>query len=152
MSENLEVKLGKLEERVSSHGNRIKKVEDQTFTLERLATIVEMQVDLNRQQGEQMKEMADTLNEMNLNLSGLNNGLADLNERVTEIEDKNINQNINYLQQSVEKLDDRLGKIEERKIDWNKFVHSTSLKILGTIVTLGVLAWLANQFGWSFLK
>lgn len=140
-----EAEISVLKEQYKMANKRLEKIEETVPTIDRLSTLLELTIETN-------KEQSVTLGKINENLTNLNFGMTDLSNRVTEIEDGNTNEEISQLQQTVNILDDRVKNIEKRKIDWNEFIRSTSIKILGTVVTLGVLAWLASQFGMNFLK
>lgn len=140
-----EAEISVLKEQYKMTNKRLEKIEETVPTIDRLSTLLELTIETN-------KEQSVTLAKINENLTNLNFGMTDLSNRVTEIEDGNKNEEINQLQQSVKGIDERVKNIEKSKIDWNEFFKGTFVKILGTVVTLGVLAWLASQFGMTFLK
>ncbi len=93
MSTDLNERIGVIENTLKNHEQRIQKQEDNNEILIEMKTILKNQVDMNKEQNEQMKEFSGTLIEVNNNLSKLNgsqeqlqNDMSKIGERVTHIE------------------------------------------------------------------
>lgn len=124
VTEDLYERITRVETIVSEHSRKLDAQVEKNDTLTKLATIMEMQVEVNKEQSIQMKKFDITLNKVNTNLDGLNKNL--------------------------ETLDTRVGKLEsndnERKIDVPSLMTKIVVGIFMTIPTL-ITMWLALQFG-----
>lgn len=119
--ESIYERLGRVEEKATNHDNRIENLEGKNDVLVRLATLMETQVEVNKEQQNQIKEQHQTLVKINENLTTLNSGMQDLNNRVTEIEDNQ----------------------ESKKIDLGQLAKSTILYIIPSLL----LTWLLIELG-----
>lgn len=87
-------RVAKLETKVESHERTIHAQTEKNELLIKLTALTEMQVDVNKEQNEQMKKFGETLNRVDENLTNLNTSQQQLNtnqqklgERVSDIEE-----------------------------------------------------------------
>lgn len=112
---------GRAEEKLKKHERRITGLENMNESLFKLTASVDRQVELNKEQQEQIKEQHGTLVEINKNLTGLNTNLEILDQRVKKLETSD----------------------SERNIDMGKLFKDIVYKVFHLVV----LAWLLFYFG-----
>ncbi|GIN23134.1 hypothetical protein [Siminovitchia fordii] len=93
MSTDINERVGVIESTLKNHEQRLQKQESNNEILIEMKTILKNQVEMNKEQNEQMREFSGTLIEVNNNLSKLNgsqeqlqNDMGKIGERVTHIE------------------------------------------------------------------
>ncbi|MCC8351523.1 hypothetical protein [Bacillus sp. AF23] len=118
-------RLSALEEKAKHTNNKIDSLEERTNVIGRIATLVEQQVEINKDSQAQSREQFSTLNEMSNSLKNLS--------------------------KSYEKLDNRVEILERsdstRKIDPSQFTKDLVFKVLPSVVATIVGAWLLIHFG-----
>jgi chromosome segregation ATPase len=77
--EDIPIKVGILEEKVSKHDDRLNKCEESVQKIPRIETLMEISINTN-------KEFSDTLKNINANLTGLNSEMSNLGGRVGKLE------------------------------------------------------------------
>lgn len=124
-SNDVHVRISLLEEKSNQQAIQIIKLEDKTNTLNRIEMICEQQLEFNKESQKQSKELTSTLIEMSNNLKNLN--------------------------KSYEKLDTRVETLERsdstRKIDPSQFTKDIFYKILPSVATTIIGAYLLYHFG-----
>ncbi|MBU8573797.1 hypothetical protein CEY02_19865 [Bacillus pumilus] len=124
-SNDVHVRISLLEEKSNRQAIQIVKLEDKTNTLNRIEMICEQQLEFNKESQKQSKELTSTLIEMSNNLKNLN--------------------------KSYEKLDTRVETLERsdstRKIDPSQFTKDIFYKILPSVATTIIGAYLLYHFG-----
>lgn len=118
----LETRIGVLEERLSNQIRRIDYVEDHTKEISKISTLLEIQMEMDKEQKVQIKEQSDTLLMINENLTGLNTRLQNIDERVETLEESN-------------------------RIDLDEFRKTVLLKGVPTIISAIIVAWLLIKLG-----
>jgi chromosome segregation ATPase len=91
-------KLSVLEAKTESNTNRIEKLEQLGNELSKLSTLMEMQIEMNKDQQKQLKEQHETLIKINENLNGLSSAYQKLDGRVETLEKNQENNKIDILQ------------------------------------------------------
>ncbi|UWD95758.1 hypothetical protein NX081_11685 [Bacillus velezensis] len=118
-------RLSALEEKAKHTDNKIDSLEERTNVIGRIATLVEQQVEINKDSQAQSREQFSTLNEMSNSLKNLS--------------------------KSYEKLDNRVEILERsdstRKIDPSQFTKDLVFKVLPSVIASIVAAWLLIHFG-----
>ncbi|MEH2977781.1 MULTISPECIES: hypothetical protein [Bacillus amyloliquefaciens group] len=118
-------RLSALEEKAKHTDNKIDSLEERTNVIGRIATLVEQQVEINKDSQAQSREQFGTLNEMSNSLKNLS--------------------------KSYEKLDNRVEILERsdstRKIDPSQFTKDLVFKVLPSVIATIVAAWLLIHFG-----
>ncbi|AWX21928.1 hypothetical protein ACMX8W_11605 [Bacillus subtilis] len=118
-------RLSALEEKAKHTNNKIDSLEERTNVIGRIATLVEQQVEINKDSQAQSREQFSTLNEMSNSLKNLS--------------------------KSYEKLDNRVEILERsdstRKIDPSQFTKDLVFKVLPSVIATIVGAWLLIHFG-----
>ncbi|AOL97989.1 hypothetical protein SB658_05940 [Bacillus sp. SIMBA_008] len=118
-------RLSALEEKAKHTNNKIDSLEERTNVIGRIATLVEQQVEINKDSQAQSREQFSTLNEMSNSLKNLS--------------------------KSYEKLDNRVEILERsdstRKIDPSQFTKDLVYKVLPSVITTIIGAWLLIHFG-----
>ncbi|OBA05991.1 hypothetical protein A9D36_09120 [Bacillus subtilis] len=118
-------RLSALEEKAKHTNNKIDSLEERTNVIGRIATLVEQQVEINKDSQAQSREQFSTLNEMSNSLKNLS--------------------------KSYEKLDNRVEILERsdstRKIDPSQFTKDLVYKVLPSVIATIVGAWLLIHFG-----
>ncbi|AKF31062.1 MULTISPECIES: hypothetical protein [Bacillati] len=118
-------RLSALEEKAKHTDNKIDSLEERTNVIGRIATLVEQQVEINKDSQAQSREQFSTLNEMSNSLKNLS--------------------------KSYEKLDNRVEILERsdstRKIDPSQFTKDLVFKVLPSVIATIVAAWLLIHFG-----
>ncbi|WEY79911.1 hypothetical protein P5667_12330 [Bacillus velezensis] len=118
-------RLSTLEEKAKHTDNKIDSLEERTNVIGRIATLVEQQVEINKDSQAQSREQFSTLNEMSNSLKNLS--------------------------KSYEKLDNRVEILERsdstRKIDPSQFTKDLVFKVLPSVIATIVAAWLLIHFG-----
>lgn len=118
----LETRIGVLEERLNNQIRRIDYVEDHTKEISKISTLLEIQMEMDKEQKVQIKEQSDTLLMINENLTGLNTRLQNIDERVETLEESN-------------------------RIDLDEFRKTVLLKGVPTIISAIIVAWLLIKLG-----
>ena len=122
---NVNTRLSVLEEKMKNHQEKITNLEARTEDMSRLTTLMEQQIEINKDAQKQSREQFVTLTEMNNSLKNLS--------------------------KSYEKLDNRVGILEQsdsnRKIDPSQFGKDLMYKVLPTVIATLVGAWLLIHFG-----
>ena len=118
-------RLSALEEKAKHTDNKIDSLEERTNVIGRIATLVEQQVEINKDSQAQSREQFSTLSEMSNSLKNLS--------------------------KSYEKLDNRVEILERsdstRKIDPSQFTKDLVFKVLPSVITTIISAWLLMHFG-----
>ncbi|MCY8985675.1 hypothetical protein [Bacillus subtilis] len=118
-------RLSALEEKAKHTNNKIDSLEERTNVIGRIATLVEQQVEINKDSQAQSREQFSTLNEMSNSLKNLS--------------------------KSYEKLDNRVEILERsdstRKIDPSQFTKDLVYKVLPSVIATIIGAWLLIHFG-----
>ncbi|MCY8334978.1 hypothetical protein MOC54_18850, partial [Bacillus spizizenii] len=118
-------RLSALEEKAKHTNNKIDSLEERTNVIGRIATLVEQQVEINKDSQAQSREQFSTLNEMSNSLKNLS--------------------------KSYEKLDNRVEILERsdstRKIDPSQFTKDLVFKVLPSVIATIIGAWLLIHFG-----
>ncbi|MEC1408523.1 hypothetical protein [Bacillus halotolerans] len=118
-------RLSALEEKAKHTDNKVDSLEERTNVIGRIATLVEQQVEINKDSQAQSREQFSTLNEMSNSLKNLS--------------------------KSYEKLDNRVEILERsdstRKIDPSQFTKDLVFKVLPSVIATIVGAWLLIHFG-----
>ncbi|MCY7823367.1 hypothetical protein MOB34_06040 [Bacillus spizizenii] len=118
-------RLSALEEKAKHTNNKIDSLEERTNVIGRIATLVEQQVQINKDSQAQSREQFSTLNEMSNSLKNLS--------------------------KSYEKLDNRVEILERsdstRKIDPSQFTKDLVFKVLPSVIATIIGAWLLIHFG-----
>ncbi|MCY7919172.1 hypothetical protein [Bacillus vallismortis] len=118
-------RLSALEEKAKHTNNKIDSLEEKTNVIGRIATLVEQQVEINKDSQAQSREQFSTLNEMSNSLKNLS--------------------------KSYEKLDNRVEILERsdstRKIDPSQFTKDLVFKVLPSVIATIIGAWLLIHFG-----
>ncbi|AEB63911.1 hypothetical protein MHH91_11545 [Bacillus sp. FSL K6-2819] len=118
-------RLSALEEKAKHTDNKIDSLEERTNVIGRIATLVEQQVEINKDSQAQSREQFSTLNEMSNSLKNLS--------------------------KSYEKLDNRVEILERsdstRKIDPSQFTKDLVFKVLPSVIASIIAAWLLIHFG-----
>ncbi|QIW79959.1 hypothetical protein [Bacillus tequilensis] len=118
-------RLSALEEKAKHTDNKINSLEERTNVIGRIATLVEQQVEINKDSQAQSREQFSTLNEMSNSLKNLS--------------------------KSYEKLDNRVEILERsdstRKIDPSQFTKDLVFKVLPSVIATIIGAWLLIHFG-----
>ncbi|CAI6274976.1 hypothetical protein NRS6186_11645 [Bacillus subtilis] len=118
-------RLSALEEKAKYTNNKIDSLEERTNVIGRIATLVEQQVEINKDSQAQSREQFSTLNEMSNSLKNLS--------------------------KSYEKLDNRVEILERsdstRKIDPSQFTKDLVFKVLPSVIATIIGAWLLIHFG-----
>ncbi|MGY0701888.1 hypothetical protein [Bacillus sp. LJBS17] len=118
-------RLSALEEKAKHTNNKIDSLEERTNVIGRIATLVEQQVEINKDSQAQSREQFSTLSEMSNSLKNLS--------------------------KSYEKLDNRVEILERsdstRKIDPSQFTKDLVFKVLPSVIATIVGAWLLIHFG-----
>ncbi|MBU5245197.1 hypothetical protein P9160_00890 [Bacillus halotolerans] len=118
-------RLSALEEKAKHTDNKIDSLEERTNVIGRIATLVEQQVEINKDSQAQSREQFSTLNEMSNSLKNLS--------------------------KSYEKLDNRVEILERsdstRKIDPSQFTKDLVFKVLPSVIATIIGAWLLIHFG-----
>ncbi|MDQ7724211.1 hypothetical protein FPQ02_05850 [Bacillus halotolerans] len=118
-------RLSALEEKAKHTDNKVDSLEERTNVIGRIATLVEQQVEINKDSQAQSREQFSTLNEMSNSLKNLS--------------------------KSYEKLDNRVEILERsdstRKIDPSQFTKDLVFKVLPSVIATIVGAWLLMHFG-----
>ncbi|KND06254.1 hypothetical protein P5637_07585 [Bacillus paralicheniformis] len=122
---DVNTRLSVLEEKMKNHQEKITNLEARTEDMSRLTTLMEQQIEINKDAQKQSREQFVTLTEMNNSLKNLS--------------------------KSYEKLDNRVGILEQsdsnRKIDPSQFGKDLMYKVLPTVIATLVGAWLLIHFG-----
>ncbi|MED2945507.1 hypothetical protein P4284_09615 [Bacillus swezeyi] len=122
---NTNARISVLEEKIKNHQGRISNLEARTEDMSRLTTLMEQQIEINKDTQNQSREQFVTLTEMNNSLKNLS--------------------------KSYEKLDNRVGILEQsdsnRKIDPGHFGKDLMYKVLPTVIATLIGAWLLMHFG-----
>ncbi|NUJ16902.1 hypothetical protein FKN04_09885 [Bacillus glycinifermentans] len=122
---DVNTRLSVLEEKMKNHQEKITSLEARTEDMSRLTTLMEQQIEINKDAQKQSREQFVTLTEMNNSLKNLS--------------------------KSYEKLDNRVGILEQsdsnRKIDPGQFGKDLMYKVLPTVIATLVGAWLLIHFG-----
>ncbi|MCU4668660.1 MULTISPECIES: hypothetical protein [Bacillus] len=122
---DVNTRLSVLEEKTKNHQEKITNLEARTADMSRLTTLMEQQIEINKDAQKQSREQFVTLTEMNNSLKNLS--------------------------KSYEKLDNRVGILEQsdsnRKIDPGQFGKDLMYKVLPTVIATLVGAWLLIHFG-----
>nr|WGE07112.1 hypothetical protein P5658_18620 [Bacillus subtilis] len=117
-------RLSALEEKAKHTDNKIDSLEERTNVIGRIATLVEQQVEINKDSQAQSREQFSTLNEMSNSLKNLS--------------------------KSYEKLDNRVEILERsdstRKIDPSQFTKDLVFKVLPSVIATIIGAWLLIHF------
>ncbi|MGG1363675.1 hypothetical protein ABE287_18815 [Bacillus velezensis] len=118
-------RLSALEEKAKHTDNKIDSLEERTNVIGRIATLVEQQVEINKDSQAQSREQFSTLSEMSNSLKNLS--------------------------KSYEKLDNRVEILERsdstRKIDPSQFTKDLVFKVLPSVIATIIAAWLLIHFG-----
>ncbi|MGV6971090.1 hypothetical protein ACWA17_06225 [Bacillus halotolerans] len=118
-------RLSALEEKAKHTDKKIDSLEERTNVIGRIATLVEQQVEINKDSQAQSREQFSTLNEMSNSLKNLS--------------------------KSYEKLDNRVEILERsdstRKIDPSQFTKDLVFKVLPSVIATIIGAWLLIHFG-----
>ncbi|MCV0023355.1 hypothetical protein [Bacillus sp. XT-2] len=118
-------RLSALEEKAKHTNNKIDSLEERTNVIGRIATLVEQQVEINKDSQAQSRVQFSTLNEMSNSLKNLS--------------------------KSYEKLDNRVEILERsdstRKIDPSQFTKDLVFKVLPSVIATIIGAWLLIHFG-----
>lgn len=118
-------RLSALEEKAKHTDNKIDSLEERTNVIGRIATLVEQEVEINKDSQAQSREQFSTLNEMSNSLKNLS--------------------------KSYEKLDNRVEILERsdstRKIDPSQFTKDLVFKVLPSVIASIIAAWLLIHFG-----
>ncbi|MED4848179.1 hypothetical protein [Bacillus atrophaeus] len=118
-------RLSVLEEKTNQHDGKLNSLEEKTNVINRIATLVEQQVEINKDAQVQSREQFTTLTEMNSSLRNLS--------------------------KSYEKLDNRVEILERsdstRKIDPSQFTKDLIYKVLPSVIATIIGAWLLIHFG-----
>ncbi|MCY8958136.1 hypothetical protein [Bacillus atrophaeus] len=118
-------RLSVLEEKTNQHDGKLNSLEEKTNVINRIATLVEQQVEINKDAQVQSREQFTTLTEMNNSLRNLS--------------------------KSYEKLDNRVEILERsdstRKIDPSQFTKDLIYKVLPSVIATIIGAWLLIHFG-----
>ncbi|MEG8302835.1 hypothetical protein U3D89_04750 [Bacillus mojavensis] len=118
-------RLSALEEKTKHTDNKVDSLQERTNVIGRIATLVEQQVEINKDSQAQSREQFSTLNEMSNSLKNLS--------------------------KSYEKLDNRVEILERsdstRKIDPSQFTKDLVFKVLPSVIATIVGAWLLIHFG-----
>ncbi|MCY7977388.1 hypothetical protein P8843_07365 [Bacillus inaquosorum] len=118
-------RLSALEEKAKHTNKKIDSLEERTNVIGRIATLVEQQVEINKDSQAQSREQFSTLNEMSNSLKNLS--------------------------KSYEKLDNRVEILERsdstRKIDPSQFTKDLVFKVLPSVIATIIGAWLLIHFG-----
>ncbi|WIT27618.1 hypothetical protein [Bacillus phage SPbetaL5] len=118
-------RLSALEEKAKHTNNKIDSLEERTNVIGRIATLVEQQVEINKDSQAQSREQFSTLNEMSNSLKNLS--------------------------KSYEKLDNRVEILERsdstRKIDPSQFTKDLVFTVLPSVIATIIGAWLLIHFG-----
>ncbi|BDG80097.1 MULTISPECIES: hypothetical protein [Bacillus] len=118
-------RLSALEEKAKHTDNKVDSLQERTNVIGRIATLVEQQVEINKDSQAQSREQFSTLNEMSNSLKNLS--------------------------KSYEKLDNRVEILERsdstRKIDPSQFTKDLVFKVLPSVIATIVGAWLLIHFG-----
>lgn len=113
-------RLSALEEKAKHTNNKIDSLEERTNVIGRIATLVEQQVEINKDSQAQSREQFSTLNEISNSLKNLS--------------------------KSYEKLDNRVEILERsdstRKIDPSQFTKDLVFKVLPSVIATIIGAWL----------
>ncbi|MGD6876753.1 hypothetical protein [Bacillus infantis] len=109
--ESLFERQGRCEEKLTGHDRRLESLETDNKALLRLATVVEMQAEANREQQETSKSQHQTLQKINENLTGLNTKMENLDSRVEQLESND----------------------SERKLDFGKLFRDLVYKVVPAI-------------------
>ncbi|KAA6446741.1 hypothetical protein [Bacillus swezeyi] len=122
---NTNARISVLEEKTKNHQGKISNLEARTEDMSRLTTLMEQQIEINKDAQNQSREQFVTLTDMNNSLKNLS--------------------------KSYEKLDNRVGILEQsdsnRKIDPGQFGKDLMYKVLPTVIATLVGAWLLIHFG-----
>ncbi|KUP32822.1 hypothetical protein [Bacillus halotolerans] len=118
-------RLSALEEKAKHTDNKVDSLEERTNVIGRIATLVEQQVEINKDSQAQSREQFSTLNEMSNSLKNLS--------------------------KSYEKLDNRVEILERSdstcKIDPSQFTKDLVFKVLPSVIATIIGAWLLIHFG-----
>ncbi|MGN9865417.1 hypothetical protein [Bacillus swezeyi] len=122
--QDVNTRISVLEEKMKNHQEKITNLEARTEDMSRLTTLMEQQIEINKDAQKQSREQFVTLTEMNNSLKNLS--------------------------KSYEKLDNRVGILEQsdsnRKIDPGQFGKDLMHKVLPTVIATLVGAWLLIHF------
>lgn len=75
-----------VEQKVVNHENRLEKLESSNETLIKLATLVEMQTEMNKDQNATLEKINDNLSHLNNTSEQLRSSVGDLGSRISSIE------------------------------------------------------------------
>ncbi|MBJ7570194.1 hypothetical protein JG789_03015 [Bacillus halotolerans] len=118
-------RLSALEKKAKHTDNKVDSLEERTNVIGRIATLVEQQVEINKDSQAQSREQFSTLNEMSNSLKNLS--------------------------KSYEKLDNRVEILERSdstcKIDPSQFTKDLVFKVLPSVIATIIGAWLLIHFG-----
>lgn len=139
MTQDINERVGILENQIKTHDKRIQKVEDKNDAITRLTILYENQEQKNeererrqderdRKQQEQLDKFADTIEKVNDNLTSLNTTQQHLQSEVGQIGDR------------VEEIE---KKADEKKIDPSKVFKEIIYKVIPSFI----LAYLLFKFG-----
>lgn len=123
VQEDIYARMTAVEVKVDDHEKKLAKQEEKNDSQIEMNTLLKMQIEVNKEQNQQMKLFGETLTKVNENLTGLNTGMHDLNTRVTEIENNQ----------------------ESKKIDPAALFKDIVYKVLPSLI----LAFLIFYFGWK---
>ncbi|MFS1518486.1 hypothetical protein V1503_18795 [Bacillus sp. SCS-151] len=113
--------ISALREKTNGHEKRIEHLESQSQETVRISTLMELQIETNKEQNQQMKEFSNTMKNIDGNLTRLNENQEQLSNRVTDIEET----------------------LSESKVDINKIIKILFLKMVLPIA----VAYLILKFG-----
>lgn len=122
--------MAKVESRLDEHAKILENQKEKNETLIEMKTLLKMQMEVNKEQNKQMKEITTTLNNVNENLTHLN------------INQEQLKKDMNSFGNRVDNLESTLN---ERKIDLGKLIKH----IIWTVVPTLVGAYLLFKFGFK---
>lgn len=116
-----------LNERINQIDTRVSKLESDSKELSKLSTLMEIQIDMNKEQDTFLREQSHTLVKMNENLTSLNEVTVRLDGRIGTLESK---------------IDEHDEKVKIDIVELIKKVFMTVLTTLG----VGAIIWVLTQY------
>lgn len=122
-----------LEARVNSLENRVSNLEENSKELSKLSTLMEIQVKLNKEQDDFLRDQSVTLIKMNENLTSLNLATNRLDNKIETLEDK-------FIESKIESIKGNSVKDDENHINIPKLIKHILWTALTSVGVAGVYA------------
>lgn len=128
--EMLKKQVGKIERRVDD-------LEKDRRELSKLSTLMEVQIRMNKEQDDFLREQSITLVKMNENLTTLNQTTNKLDERIGNLEGR-------FTENIIDGLENKIKKVSESSIDVPQLLKKVMYTLIISAIIAGV-TWVATS-------